>query len=765
MNDKLDQLPFSQQVKLELELPGAPLSVRSLHVTEAMSRLFEIELVARSEDPDVDLEAPIGRSAALGLRIEMRDGVIERNFSGLCVRAAQTRVEPSGLSTYSISLRPALWRLTQRRNYRLFQHISVLDIAKKLLDEWSIDYQLVVDESRYPKYELRTQYDESDHAFLSRLLEEAGIAYFFDDSRGRSILVLHDAPQSGVERAAPIPFADDSTLHASRNMEYVTALEVAHLALPASFAHRDYDFRRPSLPLFGRARSESSAEQAWEQYRYEPGGFLHENNEGGSTPTADDKGPGRHEEGFGTQRTTVAMERLRADKRAIRFDSSVLDLQPGRVLRVTEHPGQLLGHPLLSIEHSFSRDMEGHWKVSTRCVPIAVPYRPPAITPKPRIEAVQTATIVGPHGEEIHTDEFGRVRVQFPWDRYGNNDADSSCWMRVNQGWSGAGFGSLNLPRIGQDVLVSFLDGNPDHPIVVGRVFNATSPVPYKLPENKTVSTWKTNTSPTDGGFNELRFEDAQGRELTYFQAQKDAMGLVKNNEMQVVGADRSRLVRGSETETIVKDHTRLVQGSLSNSIGENQSSTVGKTRSSTIGENDNSFVGKLYSVTIARSLEQPLAQAMSGAYQSLAPVLTGALTSTLGEVPSTALGLPFKGTEQGPMSTLVKDLLPQAMKMLMQGAQSIQQGGGRPATGIKMQDEEIVLTTGGASITLKGDDIILSAAGNISSTSGKKTTLLAKGSDMTIQGGPMTYINPGEKSPDATAMAAAAGAGSAFVG
>ncbi|MCA9621483.1 MAG: hypothetical protein KC731_20820, partial [Myxococcales bacterium] len=255
------------------------------------------------------------------------------------------------------------------------------------------------------------------------------------------------------------------------------------------------------------------------------------------------------------------------------------------------------------------------------------------------------------------------------------------------------------------------------------------------------------------------------GRELVYFQAQKDSMGLVKNDEMLVVGNDRSRLVRGHETETIAKNHTRMVQGNVSDTVGENTTKTVGKNRAQTIGDSDTSIVGKLFSVTIGRTLADPLGQAFSSAYQAMGPVLQKALTSTLGEVPSTALGAPLLGNEQGPMASLAKSLLPQAMNLLNQGMSAVQKAGGRPPTNISMVDEQIVLTTGGASIILKGDDIILSAAGEIKSTSGKDTKIFAKSAPITIQGGPMVYINPGEKSDAAMKMAQASHAGAAFVG
>ena len=551
MNEVTDALKNEEFV---LQLSGIAVSmwVVSLRIDEHISQLFEVRLVVRCHSPDLDLEAPIGRGASLRMTTRTVEQPLQRRWTGVCTHMALARVEPDGVSTYELVLRPQLWTLSQRTNFRLFQHVSVVDVARELLGEWEIEYQLRVNSSHYPVLELRTQYGESDHAFLSRLLEEAGICYFFEDVGGDTTMILCDAPQAAEARVDPLMFADDTSLHTAHQLSFATALRIDHRAVPATFASRDYDFRRPGLFLSGSSRVESAPEQRWEQYDYAPGGFLHERNEPGATPHADDKGPGRHDETFGNERTKLFMLRKRAEKRTVVFESSATDLYPGQVVRIVDHPHPLLAEPLLALQNTIERaEKSDRTTITVRTIPSSVPYHPPYSARKPRVEAVQTATVVGPDGDEIHTDEYGRVRVQFPWDRYGNHNEQSSCWMRVNQGWAGAGFGSLNLPRIGQDVLVAFLDGNPDHPIVIGRVFNETEPVPYKLPENKTVSTWKSNSSPTNGGFNEIRFEDAVGRELIYQQAEKDFMSLAKNNEIRVVGGNRSRLVRGHETETI----------------------------------------------------------------------------------------------------------------------------------------------------------------------------------------------------------------------
>ncbi|MCK6588551.1 MAG: type VI secretion system tip protein VgrG [Polyangiaceae bacterium] len=202
---------------------------------------------------------------------------------------------------------------------------------------------------------------------------------------------------------------------------------------------------------------------------------------------------------------------------------------------------------LLVTEFSVEGTPEAEWSMSGRAVFTDVPYRPPQRTQKPRVEGVQSATVVGPAGQEIHTDEFGRVRVQFPWDREGKLDDGSSCWIRVSQGWAGTGYGMIVIPRVKQEVLVGFMEGDPDQPIIVGRVYNATQGVPYKLPDHKTRSTWKSDSSLGSDGFNEIMFEDLKGQELVWEQAEKNRRRLVKNDETITIGHDRQKLVKNDE--------------------------------------------------------------------------------------------------------------------------------------------------------------------------------------------------------------------------
>jgi type VI secretion system secreted protein VgrG len=253
----------------------------------------------------------------------------------------------------------------------------------------------------------------------------------------------------------------------------------------------------------------------------------------------------------------------------------------------------------LTLDHTVGED----WHMHATAVFSAEAYRPAMITPKPQVHGVQTAQVVGPKGQEIHTDEFGRVRVQFPWDREGKSDEHSSCWIRVAQGWSGTGFGMINIPRIGQEVLVGFLHGDVDEPIIVGRVFNAVQQVPYKLPENKTVSGWKTNTTPEGGGYNEIKLEDKKGLELFYVQAQKNLDKLVKNDETERTLRHHHATVVGNQDLVVKQVKKELVEGDDHLHVKGERFQKIGGNTSLTVAENQDEKVGKKHALEAGKEI------------------------------------------------------------------------------------------------------------------------------------------------------------------
>jgi type VI secretion system secreted protein VgrG len=681
------------QFELLFESGDESLSVRSFRVDEGLNELFTIAITARSVDPDLDLESFVGRGAAFAAASGVAHALVGRRaWSGVCRAMDLVRVESTGLSTYELTLAPRLWQLTQRRNHRLFQHISIPDMVDKLLGEWSIEPEWRIARGDYPKLELRVQYGESDYDFLGRLLEEAGITFLFADGEGGTRLVLDDQPHGGVPRPAALPFSDSPGQAQAARQEYVTAVRLHEEVRPARHIVRDYDYRRPTFRLEGSSAAGGASHALMEQYHYLPGAGLAEVGEAGGTPTADDKGMARHSEKVAQGLAARALQASRGPRRVVRFDTSAIDLAPGSIFSLANHPrGDLGPEQGLLVAHV---ELEGteveEWRMRGMAVFAKEPYHPPQATPKPRIHGMQSALVVGPDGQEIYTDEFGRVRVQFHWDREGDNNDDSSVWMRVVYNASGPGSGIVSIPRVGHEVIIAFMEGDPDLPLVVGSTYNATSPVPYELPDNKTVSTWKAASSPGGEGFNEIKMENKAGQELLYQQAEKDLAVLVKNDEVHLVGHDRSVMVEHDEVKSVKNDRTHVVQHdertSILNdrveqvghdehvgigndrvhqikanntlgvgkshvvqvgksavlavgenrsvhvgkdeqvSIGEDQSVSVGQSRSTSVGVNDAIQVGSRYTVTVSNGLKGKLASALGS-------VLDGGVLSSLSQI------------------------------------------------------------------------------------------------------------------------------------
>ncbi len=582
---------------------GDALDIRELTVYEAMSALFSVTLTAHSENPDIDFEAAVGKAASFTLHGRVEGAQRTRTWTGLCNELHQVRVEEGGASTYRLRIVPTLWLATQRRNHRMFQMMSEIDIVLQLLGEWGIEPDRKLT-GQYKKRKYRVQYAETDFAFISRMLEDVGVSFYFEEQSGQTQLVLADAPQSNDPRLPPIAFRDDPT---NSDKEHVTQVSVGRQVRPGKYTMRDHDYRRPATyPLIASAAVPAASgatgvEEKLERFHYTPGAFLFESDKGDDTPHADDRGKHRTDEGEGA---TLAQKRLdanRADAQTATFASNVIDLWPGQTMSMLDHPHSALGptkRQLVVESHiNATRNDAVHHQVEVRSA--AAAYRPPVATPKPRTNGVESATVVGPAGEEIHTDEFGRVRVHFHWDRESRMDEKSSCWIHVSQPWGGTGFGGTSLPRIGQEVIVDFLGGDPDRPVITGRVYTNLQKTPYKLPANKTQSGWKSNSSPTTGGYNEIMFEDAAGTELFRIQAEKDMHKLVKNDEKSVVGNDRSRQVKRNEDIVIGKNRSKQVVANEREVTGQNRSVAVGVNRTTQIGNIDSTVVGHTHSVMV----------------------------------------------------------------------------------------------------------------------------------------------------------------------
>jgi len=570
---------------------GDAFDVREFFADEGLSRLFQVTVIALCRNPNVDFEGAVGKEASL----TVITGSSERRWVGVCNELEQVGTEDTGASTYRISIVPKLWLATERRNYRMFQQASEPDIVKKVLADHDIQPALKLDAAAYKQRKYRVQYGESDFDFISRMLEDAGITYYFDPS-GESKLVLCDAPQSNPPHGSPIPFLEKPSLGRG---PYATGVRVSRRIKPNKYTIRDHDYRRaPDYELKGTATGQgTSVESRLERFHYVPGAFLFQSAEGDDTPAADDKGKTRALESEGKLIAQKRLEAQRGPASGIRFGTNVHELAPGTVMSIQDHPrSDIAGKHLLVLESTFSGSHEGHWSQQCWAQSSAAPYRPLLTTAKPKAYGTESATVVGPKGEEIHCDEFGRVRVQFHWDREGKMDEGSSCWIHASQPWGGAGYGAVNLPRVGQEVLVQFLAGDPDRPVIVGRVFTNQQKVPYKLPDHKTQSGWKTCSTENTGGYNEIMFEDEAGKELVHIRAERDLTRLVRHDENITIGNDRD-LVVGRNLSKRVAESEREV-------TGMNRSMTVGGDLATDIDGSTTTKVAGCYTIRIKRSGE-----------------------------------------------------------------------------------------------------------------------------------------------------------------
>ncbi|MFO0612793.1 MAG: type VI secretion system tip protein TssI/VgrG [Polyangiaceae bacterium] len=569
---------------LTLTCDHAPgLDVRSFSVSESVSGLYAADVVVVTPDRNLPLAAMTGARAELEITADRAT----RRFRGICASATQLRSSEAalgvGLSTYRIRLVPELWLLGHRTNHRLFQHQSIPEIVSVLLAEWAIECTLDDPPEDFPKLELRTQYGESDLQFVQRLLEEAGVGYVFD-AEGEALVLGTRLASAPIHDAESIRFHDQPS---PTDRRFARDVVVSEAVGPRAFATSDFDFRAPRRAV--RASAEAG-DRRLEIHAYRPLASLREGPARAGT-LADAKGAARHDVDLAAraaQRALVA----RAASEGVSFQTNALDLRPGSRVRVTDHPHDALSHALFVTHVDLDGTPHEPWVVRVRARSASVPFVPAQQTPRPTVHGVESATVTGPRGSEIHVDEHGRVKVKFPWDRAASDDEESSTWLRVSQGWSGAGFGMTSHPRVGQEVLVGFLGGNPDAPIVVGRVSNEVNPQAYGLPANKTVSSWRTQSSPATGGYNEIRLEDRAHEEHFYVRAERDFERLVKRDQATRVGRDARADVGRDERKTVGNDQSLDVARDRAQHVGRDASRRVARSDSTVVGAESSLDVG-----------------------------------------------------------------------------------------------------------------------------------------------------------------------------
>ncbi len=509
-------------INLTTPLGKDKLIIKRFSGEEKVSGLFRFYLEMISDANDLSFEKIVGKNITVTMKLAESG---ERYFHGLVSKFVQAGGDEKN-TTYLADVYPWFWMLTLTRDSKIFQNKSVPDIIEQIFkDSGFTDFKNSLTKTYQPR-EYCVQYQESAFDFVSRLMEDEGIFYFFEHEKSKHTLVMAD------DASAHKPCPNIASVRFGRSMSSAQEDDVLvqctfeQNVATGKYDMDDYDFETPATDLMVKAAGKASKMRVYEY----PGGFVKKD--------------------AGEKRANVRLEGREYPIKMLTGAGFCRDFRPGFKFDLKEHSRADMNssYVLSQVVHSGTQE---EYSNSFRGFPSDVPFRPPMATPKPFIPGTQTALVVGKSGEEIWTDKYGRIKVQFHWDQEGKKDENSSCWIRVSSSWAGKSWGNIFIPRIGQEVVVSFVNGDPDRPLVTGSVYNATQTVPYALPANSTKSTLKSDSSKGSGGFNEIRFEDKKDSEEIYVHAQKDMNITVEN--------DRVKEVLNDETNTITKNRTTKV--------------------------------------------------------------------------------------------------------------------------------------------------------------------------------------------------------------
>ena len=580
MADAVDVLLFA----FEIEGLAHTLNVARFGGREALSELFRFDLTLTSTEAAIAFADVIGKPA----RLTLQAGDKQRFVHGIVSRFEQLD-EGKNVTVYEAVLVPRVHRLLHRHDARIFQDMTVPQILEKVLQAAGLtgaDYKMNVN-GEYAPREYCVQYRESDWAFICRLMEHEGMLCFFEHDAGSHVLVFGDSPyvHSAIPGEEQLTFRPP--MGAMAHGEHVSRFRYAEEVRPGKVTLRDYEFKKPQLLLQGD--TDAPEDKDLEVYDY-PGYF--------NAPKP------------GEDLSKVRLEQWRSVTRSGRGESACVRFVPGHLFTLAEHPRDAFNqrYLLTAVQHAGSQPQMAEagggeaqsYRNDFLCAPEGLPFRPLHRTARPTIKGPQTAIVVGPAGEEIYTDEHGRVKVHFHWDRVGKRDEKSSCWIRVSQGWAGSAYGAMYIPRIGHEVVVEFLEGDPDRPLIVGRVYHGANVPPYPLPAEKTKNTLKSSSSPGGDGFNELRFEDKKGAEEIFLHAQKDwnievlhdKTQHVHHNEELTVGANRDKSVGVDESQAVGQDRRTAVGRDSSETVGRDESVQVGGNRKEAVAGNEDESIG-----------------------------------------------------------------------------------------------------------------------------------------------------------------------------
>ena len=694
-------------VSVSTPLGSDVLLLATLAGVESISRPFHFELGLLSEDPEIDFTKIVGQPITITLDLH---GANEPRYLHGHIRSFTQLRNRDGFAHYRAELVPWLWFLTQTTDCRIFQNKSVDEIIEQVcqgLDHRDLRSDL---SGSYAKLEYCVQYRETDFAFVSRLMEHFGISYFFEHKKDKHVLVLVDSPAKfpecpGQKKARYKE--DDRVTDLLADPGIITDLQLRQEVHSGKISYRDHNFERPPQTLEVAAKGTIKVDYAsYEQYDY-PGKYLVRDQ--------------------GESLAKLRMQSLEARHLMISGSSTCRPFLPGYTFELTEHPRPDANtkYLLLSVRHDlcaggYTKDVATYTN-SFVCIPAKAQLRPERLTQKPRVEGPQTAVVVGESGEEIYTDKHGRIKVQFFWDRQGKQDQESSCWVRVSQGWSGKGWGAMFIPRIGMEVIVDFLEGDPDQPLVTGAVYNAQQTPPYPLPAERSKSTVKTNSYKGDG-FNELRFEDKSGSEEIFVHAQKDQNEVILHDHTTDVGNDQTLKVGHDQSETVGNNQTV--------GVGNDQSITVGHDQTVQIDNDQSTSVSGHMMVTISKTLTETVGINYAETVGMAMELTVGAsFAETVGISKNVNIGKSLSESIGASHSESIKD------NLTVEAGKNIQLTAGKQIT--EKSGKELTLDA--------GTKVVIVAADEISLKTGSASIVLKKSGDISISGAKITVKASGD--------------------
>ena len=668
-------------LRIDTALGEDVLLLNALSGSEAMSQPYGFQVELLSVQPDIDAAAILRTPVLVTLRLP--DGA-ERHIHGIVSRFAQLGMRDD-LVFYRAEIVPWLWFLTLSRESRIYQELTITDILEEVFKRTGYsDYEFRLTRN-YPQRVYCVQYRETHLSFVSRLMEEEGIYYYFEHSADKHVLVIadHNGSNPDIPGATTLRYAPQSRLEES----VITEFEHEFVVRSGKVSLRDYNFETPTVTL-----AATLGEEHEEIYDY-PGmyGALDE----------------------GERLARLQLEAEECDRQVVRAVSDSSALIAGHQFTLKEHyRADANGKYLITeVQHLASTGDYRGWDATAglsyentfTCIPAGTPYRPARQTQRPVIQGAQTAVVVGPPGEEIYVDKYGRIKVQFHWDRDGQRNENSSCWVRVATPWGGKGWGGVTLPRIGNEVIVGFEEGDPDRPLVLGSVYNADQMPPFDLPGAGIQMGMKSRSSPGGGGNNEISLTDTKGKELITIHGQYDMNTTVEHDETVEIKNNRKANVGVDETLSVGNDQTISIGNDRTEQVGNNETIGIGNDRGTTVGGSDTLTVSlnRSHSVAINEAINVGAAQEVS---------VGGIRAVTVGVNQSTSVGRNMSTTAGGNHSTTV--------------------GGDRSGSIAKNDSLKV-----GKKLVIDAGDEITIKTGKASIAMKKDGTIVIQGKDLTLKG------------------------------